>query len=517
MKNNTWAFALFLIILINTSTLLAQIDTLRITTYNLLNFPGTSWETRKPYFVTVLDSIAPDILAVQEVNDQEGVDSLLVAVLNNYELPGKFSSAQFIDIGALNNAFFYRNDIFNCINVRAIQTAERDINEYELEYIKVANAPHIFVYLCHLAAGSATDDKADRAAQTTILRNELNQHPIGTNFFVVGDFNFYTHSEDGFKDLTESQEDNDGRCFDPVNRPGSWHDNENFADVHTQCPRKDRFGGGAWGGIDDRFDFVFCSESIITGDSYNYLEGSYTAFGNDGQHFNEGVNVGTNLAVSPWVAEALYQAADHLPVIMDFIVTNTVPVELVSFKVAPTHDGLKLTWSTATETNNLGFAIEKALEGKNGWEEIAFIKGHDTTVEKNNYLFIDKKISPGQKYQYRLRQVDFSGFVEYSHTLSVTVDQYPNLFTLGQNYPNPFNPSTTIKYSILKNTDLTLNIYNVYGQLIRNLVSGPRLKGVYQIEWDGFDNNGLKVSSGLYIYELRNDDSVSSKKMTFIN
>ena len=88
--------------------------------------------------------------------------------------------------------------------------------------------------------------------------------------------------------------------------------------MHTQSPRTSSFGGGANGGMDDRFDWLFVSQSILdeTSSMY-YVDGTYCAFGNDGNHFNDAINDGTNNSVSAEMADALHDASDHLPVYMD--------------------------------------------------------------------------------------------------------------------------------------------------------------------------------------------------------
>ena len=152
------------------------------------------------------------------------------------------------------------------------------------------------------------------------MRNHLNN--LAPNFFIVGgDFNIYSNnssSEPAFDMLTSNSDDNDGQMFDPINRIGHWHNNSSYSDVHTQSPRTSSFGGGANGGMDDRFDWLFVSQSILDQDSpMQYVEGSYCAVGNDGNHFNDAINDGNNNSVSEEIANALHDASDHLPVYMD--------------------------------------------------------------------------------------------------------------------------------------------------------------------------------------------------------
>jgi len=95
----------------------------------------------------------------------------------------------------------------------------------------------------------------------------------------------------------------------------------------------------------------------------------------------------------------------------------------------------------------------------------------------------------------------------------------PKAFALSQNSPNPFNPSTTISYSIPENVlemAVKLSVYNIRGQLVRTLVDGSQGPGAYNVNWDGADNLGRKVSSGVYFYRLVAGDFISTRKMVVL-
>ncbi len=92
----------------------------------------------------------------------------------------------------------------------------------------------------------------------------------------------------------------------------------------------------------------------------------------------------------------------------------------------------------------------------------------------------------------------------------------PNNFSLSQNYPNPFNPETTIGYALPKSSAISLKIYNLAGQLVKTLVDGNQEAGYNSVVWDGTNDNGKSVASGIYIYSLINNESVITKKMLMI-
>jgi hypothetical protein len=91
----------------------------------------------------------------------------------------------------------------------------------------------------------------------------------------------------------------------------------------------------------------------------------------------------------------------------------------------------------------------------------------------------------------------------------------PEEMELGQNYPNPFNPATFIDFNLNKASDVRLLIYNINGKLIRNLLSGTFLAGAYRVEWDGMNDKGLQVASGIYIYRMATASYSQTKKMIF--
>ena len=89
-------------------------------------------------------------------------------------------------------------------------------------------------------------------------------------------------------------------------------------------------------------------------------------------------------------------------------------------------------------------------------------------------------------------------------------------FKLRQNYPNPFNPSTTIRYEIPEKGKVEVSIFDLNGKLIKNLVNRYQTAGSHQIVWKGENQAGQKVASGFYIYTVKFNNTVSSKKMLLI-
>ena len=89
----------------------------------------------------------------------------------------------------------------------------------------------------------------------------------------------------------------------------------------------------------------------------------------------------------------------------------------------------------------------------------------------------------------------------------------PQEFSLSQNYPNPFNPECRIKYALPNNTEVNLSVYNVLGQKVKTLVDKHEAAGHKTVCWDGTDDNGNKVASGIYFYRIQAGDFADSKTM----
>lgn len=89
----------------------------------------------------------------------------------------------------------------------------------------------------------------------------------------------------------------------------------------------------------------------------------------------------------------------------------------------------------------------------------------------------------------------------------------PTEYRLAQNFPNPFNPTTTIEFSVPNAADVSLQVFNIQGQLVRTLVSARLSAGVHHVEWDGLTDSGTAVGTGLYLYRMVANDFVATQKM----
>lgn len=189
-------------------------------------------------------------------------------------------------------------------------------------------------------------------------------------------------------------------------------------------------------------------------------------------------------------------------------VGTIIPVELSFFKATQLGAKVNLQWSTASETNNIGFDVEKSSD-QNNWIKLGFVSGKGTTTEKTNYSYLDDNILTGISY-YRLKQIDFDGSINYSAIVNVIVAA-PKEFILSQNYPNPFNPISKIDYSIPKESFVTVSIYNILGDNIATLVNEKKEAGNYSLDF-----NASNLPSGVYFYQLKASDPSTGSGQVFL-
>ena len=278
-----------------------------IMSYNLLNYPGNDSLVRNVYFRTVLLSVVPDVLVVQEITSQAGVDGFLNNVLNT-ALSG-YGAGIFINGPDTDNAIFYKTTSFTFLSNNIITTELRNISEFVLKENSTGDT--LRIYSLHLKAGTGTSNQQQRLGEVTLLRNVTDILSPNTDYIVCGDFNIYGSNEPAYQKLIDQT--TGGYLIDIFDLSGTWN-TESYATYHTQSPRVRQFGGGATGGMDDRFDMILYSQSLINSGGIYFVPGTFVNYGNDGNHYNDSINRPPNNVVSQQVADALHYSSDHIPV-----------------------------------------------------------------------------------------------------------------------------------------------------------------------------------------------------------
>lgn len=308
----------------------AQKDSFTLMQYNLLNYGNSANlpDYKDPRFKTILNFVQPDVLGINELLS----DSSLITRITDSVLGTSWAHATYSNTNGETqiNMLFWKKSLFTLRNEELLCNILRDIVAYRLSYNDTITAPHdttfVTFIVAHLKAGSAGSDDSTRAVETKIIAQWL--HDRGKGFyFVQGDLNVYSNLDTSYQNLLNDPVSG-VVLMDPINRQGDWHDDTTFADVHTQSTRLTTIGdGGAFGGMDDRFDQILVSPYLMEDTALcHYLPGSYYAVGQDGLHFNISVNdAPTNTAAPAAVIQALYEMSDHLPVAAKFFIKARIP------------------------------------------------------------------------------------------------------------------------------------------------------------------------------------------------
>lgn len=314
-------------------------DTLIVMTYNLLNFNNyTSYCTSSnnnlsnkiAYLKTIINYTLPDIVGFNEIHRSDATIQLILDSILNTNGIKTYSRIQYFNStnSDIVSSIFYNNKKLKFYSSNYLQTDLRDVIILNLYYngqeVQTNNdTVHIRIMQAHLKAGSTTSDQDQRAYETNVIMGYLNSLGNSKNTILMGDLNVQSSTETAFQNLINYSNTN-VRFYDPVNKLGTWNNNPNFALYHTQATQLNSNGCTVGGGLDDRFDFILASFSIMNNlYKVKYVPNSYKVIGQDGNHFNQSVDYPANYSVPSNVLSALANMSDHLPVTLKLAVQQT--------------------------------------------------------------------------------------------------------------------------------------------------------------------------------------------------
>jgi len=183
-----------------------------------------------------------------------------------------------------------------------------------------------------------------------------------------------------------------------------------------------------------------------------------------------------------------------------------------------------------TDTAVLNLAIDNQLSGLLYLSIGSQVKvSSDYGASFSDFATLNRPVigmykKPGIDLLYAATEKDiyeiFPGSITSIKSLPVAIEPgtqpVPEGFVLYQNYPNPFNSSTTIEFYLTQTAEIEVAIYNLLGQKVRTLLQGRKQAGLYRLQWDGLDEMGREVASGVYICRMQSRDFVQSRKMLFL-
>jgi hypothetical protein len=174
-------------------------------------------------------------------------------------------------------------------------------------------------------------------------------------------------------------------------------------------------------------------------------------------------------------------------------------------------DGIYLYWTTSYEANCLGFNIYRSENPEENFEKI-----NDYLITGNmNYTWIDKTNQEAAVTDFKLEEITLNGKTKFHHPISVELPA-PTSYSLSHNFPNPFNASTSFKYEIPKTTHVFIEVYNILGKKVKTLIDEDKDAGYYTVYWDGVDENGEGVVSGIYFYIISTEKFHATQKMIVV-
>ncbi len=310
-------------------------DTIRVMQYNLLFYglytdfcteQNNNTDDKDEYLRTILGYFQPDIFTVNELGrGAHNLTRIRDSVLNAGDID-YFEHATYTNTrnGWFANGLFYDSRKFGLYDEVIVNTLLRDINLYTLYYKSddlefTGDTVFLTLILAHLKAGQSASDQQMRTTMVSNAMNYLEANNYSGNIMFLGDFNMKSSFEQAYQIMVNNANP-EIKFYDPINVTGVWGNNSDMAPYHTQSPRTGSHPCFVTGGLDDRYDFILASRSIMEGlNGFRYLEDSYTAIGQDGNRYNQSLIHPPNFTQPPEIIDALYNMSDHLPVMLDLI------------------------------------------------------------------------------------------------------------------------------------------------------------------------------------------------------
>jgi hypothetical protein len=234
------------------------------------------------------------------------------------------------------------------------------------------------------------------------------------------------------------------------------------------------------------------------------------------------VNISYNLttASGDYYYVKIKQADGNEAISSPVFIFGMMSVTLSAFNAASTVNGININWRTESENNSFCWAIERSLNEADYYIPIAKIPAHGQSNSPVEYLWTDSTVSPGNRYLYRLKETDLFGETTFYGPIAANCLESPLKagFVFMTTFPNPFISKTLIAYHIQNNNSkVTINIYDICGQQVKNWPPDLKTTGNHQFIWDGSDNNHRMLPAGIYIVKLKVDNDSYYKKISKLN
>ncbi len=362
--------------------------------YNVFNYPSAPTPNRAQILSDIIDFYDPDIFMVCEIETEEGAEDILNNALNNngviYERTPFVANQS--GISELQQMVFFKSSKFSLETTDIIVTSVRDINRFQLKLLtddQQNNPIFLDLYVAHLKSSTGSANRQIRFEMVSEFTATLPN--LDPNSFVIftGDLNLYNATEPAYQELLNPN--NPITMADPLDAPGAWQDDPNFAYLHSQSTRLSNvgFGGGAGGGLDDRFDFILVSENMLQNPEMHYVEDTYKSFGNNGNCLNNRIDSpDCDGFYSQALRDRLYLMSDHLPIVMQLQTNQT-------FLSTPDFSATNLIQfpSGNISTNYLNIQVDSSIQQDIAFDVYNVLGQKMATIVNNNSIIYTLDIS----------------------------------------------------------------------------------------------------------------------------
>lgn len=317
--------------------------TIKVMHYNLLFFgdcDGVSTSEKYQWLGTILEHVQPDIFTVNELLPQTAYINGIKAL--SFDYTDDIDAYPYTNEATSNivNTLFYNETLFQPVSAQpeVISNPLRDINAYRMIYLPsieggLTDTIFITCIVGHFKSSQGASERAQRNAAATSIMNYLANVPDEEYVLVMGDMNVYSNQEDAFQTLVNGPVVSERLIDVTGTNTTGWAGGAN-AKYHTQSTRSSNPGCGSSGGMDDRFDILLTSQSLIAlGSDIRIDSSSYVALGNNGQFYDQELGCSGNNSVPFEVCLALKQMSDHLPVVAELMVNASVSVGEESLRI----------------------------------------------------------------------------------------------------------------------------------------------------------------------------------------
>jgi hypothetical protein len=207
----------------------------------------------------------------------------------------------------------------------------------------------------------------------------------------------------------------------------------------------------------------------------------------------------------------------ELAMIITGAVEVVLPVELAEVCAVQDPEGVTIRWSTASESENLGFKIYRSESTAGPFEPVndQYIEGAGHSSSWHSYSYRDLEAKSEKNYYYKIADIDFQGHIRLHDTIQAS-RRTPDTFQLQQNYPNPFNSATQLFFALPKTGRVQIDIFSIDGRCVRKLLDEHREAGSHMIVWNGCDDQQQPLPSGLYICRVQAEGARLHRKMHMI-